>query len=329
MLRKICIALGLLLCAPAWAQTGVAPAIEAAPDKVLVIGQRPGPGLWKISKGEHVLWVFASYSPLPEKMQWRSQQVEAILAQSHLYLAAPSAGTSVGVWDAMKLLPHAMGMRKNPGGAKLRDVVAPDVYARWLALKAKYGVSDDTESERPIFAAETLYRAGLQHAGLSTGDEVRKAIQQLVAKNKIKVMRSNVVLEMPDPAGTLKQFKKGSIDDAACFAKTIERLESDIDAMRVRANAWSKGDLTLMRTLSFADREGACKSAMESSAAIKNGMGLDGARQRMRKLWLEAAEHALANHATSFAMLRLHEILADDNLIAALQAKGYTVQAPD
>ena len=324
MFRRSCIALALLLSAPAWAQT------EATPGQVLVVGQRPGPGLWKISKGDHVLWVFASYAPLPEKMQWRSQQVEAILAQSQQYLAPPSAGTKVGVWGALKLMPHVIGMRKNPNGAMLRDVVAPEVYARWLVLKAKYGVGDDAESERPIFAAETLYRAGLQHAGLSTRDEVPRAIEQLVKKNKIKVMYSNVALELADPTRMLKDFKKGSIDDAACFAKTIERLERDIDAMRVRAEAWAKGDLDLIRTLDFADREGACKSAMESSAAIRDGMGLEGTKQRMRKLWLEAAENALANNSTAFAMLSLNTLLKDDaGMLAALQAKGYAIEAPD
>ncbi len=329
MLRRTCIGLCWLAAAPVWAQIEAAPAVVEAPGQVLVVGQRPGPGLWKVSKGDRVLWVFASYSPLPSKMQWRSQQVEAILAQSQLYLAPPSAGTGIGLWGGMKLLPHVIGMRKNPDGAKLREVVAPDVYARWLVLKAKYGVSDEPESERPIFAAETLHRAGMQHAGLSNRDDVTKAIWQLVAKHKIKVMSSNVVLDMPNPAKTLKQFKSGSIDDAACFAKTLERLENDIDAMRVRANAWAKGDLDLIRTLNFADREGACKSAMESSAAIRDGMGMQGTRERMRKLWLEAAEHALTNYSTSFAMLSLHDILKDNSMIAALQAKGYTVHSPE
>lgn len=74
---------------------------------------------------------------------------------------------------------------------------------------------------------------------------------------------------MDDPVKMIKEFKTGSMDDAACFAKTLERLETDIDAMRVRANAWAKGDLEVIRTLGYADRDGACKSAMHCSAAIK------------------------------------------------------------
>jgi len=329
MLRKTCIALCLLLSAPAWAQTEAAPAVVDIPETVLVVGQRPGPGMWKISKGDHVLWVFATYSPLPVKMQWRSQQVEAIISQSQLYLAPPTLSASVGVLGGLKMLPYVVGMRKNPGGAKLRDVVQPEVYARWRVLKAKYGVGDDAESERPVFAAETLYRAGLQHAGLATIDEVSKTIQALVAKNNVKVMRSHVELDVPNPGKTLKEFKQGSMDDAACFKATIERLETDVEVMRKRANAWAKGDLDEFRKLSFANREVACQSALASSPALRDGMELVGAEKRVRKLWLEAAEHALSTYTTSFAMLSLSNILNRDYVMTDLQAKGYTVQAPD
>jgi hypothetical protein len=329
MLRKTCIALCLLLSAPAWAQTEAPPAAVGTPETVLVVGQRPGPGMWKVSKGDHVLWVFATYSPLPVKMQWRSQQVEAIISQSQLYLSPPTLGASVGVWGGLKMLPHVVGMRKNPGGAMLRDVVPPEVYARWRVLKEKYGVGDDAESERPVFAAETLYRAGLKHAGLATSDEVSKTIAALLAKNNVKTMNSHVQLDLPNPGKTLKEFKQGSMDDAACFKTTIERLEVDIDVMRQRANAWAKGDLDAIRKLNFADREAACQSAMASNPALRDGMELVGAEKRVRKLWLEAAEHTLATNTTSFAMLKLSNVLRTDYVMTALQAKGYTVQAPD
>ena len=61
--------------------------VDEAPtllDEVLVSGEQPGPGLWKVIKttpaGEHVMWVLGSYGPLPQKMQWRSAQVEQAIA---------------------------------------------------------------------------------------------------------------------------------------------------------------------------------------------------------------------------------------------------------
>lgn len=334
MLRLSCFALGMLLCAAGFAQTTEAPAEQAAvpavvPETVLVVGQRPGPGMWKVSKGDHVLWVFATYAPLPVRMQWRSQQVEAVIAQAQRYLSPPTLGASVGLWGGLKMLPYVAGMRKNPGGAMLRDVVSPEVYARWRVLKAKYGVGDEAESERPVFAADALYSAGLKRAGLTSSDEVSKAIEALIAQHHVTTIASHVQLDIPDPGKTLKQFKQGSVDDTACFKVTIERLETDIEVLRARANAWAKGDLSEIRKLSFVDREAACQTAMASSAALRDGMGLEQAEKRVRKLWLEAAEHVLANYPTSFAMLKLSNVLRSDYVMTELKARGYTVEAPD
>ncbi len=210
----------------------------------------------------------------------------------------------------------------------LRDVVPADVYVRWRVLKAKYGIKDDVESERPFFVADALYRAGLQHAGLSTSDEVMREIDRLVRKSKIRVMHSHVSMEFKDPAATIKQLKKGAMDDVDCFTKTVERMETDIDAMQVRANAWARGDIDAIRKLGYADNGTACKKAMENTAALQNALAGQMPDQRMRKLWLEAAEQALATNASTFAVLRLKNILEGNDLIAALQARGYSVEAP-
>jgi uncharacterized protein YbaP (TraB family) len=323
--------LASLLAAPAWPQTE-APAAGAAPlaDTILVVGQRPGPGLWKISKGEHVLWVFGTYSPLPRNMEWRSQQVESILAQSQEYLTPPTASANVGFFRSLTLLPHAIGFKKNPDGAQLKDLLPDDVYARWQLLKQKYiGENEGIERERPIFVADELFRKGLEQAGLSAGYDVRKAIEKIVKKNKIKTTVSDVELAVDDPAQLLKDFKKSPLDDVACFAKTLDRLETDIEAMRVRANAWAKGDLETIQKLSYADRELACQSAVTNSAFFKQQPGLRSMEERLQDAWVATAEKSLGANASSFAILPLRDILAPNGLVAVLRAKGYQVEAPE
>jgi hypothetical protein len=320
------------LCLPAAAQspsTTAAVAETTAPDQVLVVGQRPGPGLWKVSRGDHVLWIFGTYAPMPKNMEWRSQQVETILANTQEYLAPPSAQTKIGFFKQLTALPQVFGLKNNPNGA-LREVLAPNVYARWLPLKAKYlSKNDDIERERPIFVADELYGRALSAAGLGNDMQVRGAIEKMVKKHGIKVTDPTLDLVMPDPSGAMKQFKKASIDDAACFATTLERLEHDIDAMRVRANAWAKGDIALIRTLSFADREGACNAAMLGSSFVKGQPGLQDIQARMRTLWVMAAEQALANNTSSFAMLAMKDIMDPHGYVAALQAKGYALETPE
>lgn len=303
---------------------------EAVPEKILVVGQRPGPGLWKISKDEHVLWVFGTYSPLPKNIEWRAHQVEAILAQSQEFLQPPSSTAKIGFFSKLALLPHAIGVRKNPDGATLRDVLPADVYERWLPLKKKYlDNKDDFDRERPIFVAQRLHRAGLMHAGLANSSDVTRTIDDIVKKHKIKTTASTVEIVMDDPVKMIREFKKGALEDAACFAKTLDRLESDIDAVRVRANAWAKGDIEAIRKLDFADREKACMSAIMDSAVVQGRPGLQSMEARMEEAWLAAAENALANNKSTFAVLRLQSILDPNGMIEALRAKGYQVESPD
>ena len=158
--------------APPAASAASADSAAAAPEQILVVGQKPGPGMWKVSKGDHVLWIFGDYSPLPIKMQWRSHEVEAVIARSQEYLAPPAASAQVGYLKGALLLPSLIGVNKIPDGATLRDVLPPDVYARWQPMKEKYLPRND-ERERPVFVAGQLFSAALHQAGLSTSTGVR------------------------------------------------------------------------------------------------------------------------------------------------------------
>jgi hypothetical protein len=335
-----------LMATPAWSQTATAPAApavqaeaaagvtadaaESEPAKILVAGQRPGPGLWKVSRGEHVLWLFGLYAPLPKKMEWRSQEVETILSHTQEYLTPPVASTDVSFLRKVTLLPYAIGIKKNPDGAQLRDLLPADVYARWLPLRKKYLDDDDgSEGDRPIFVAEELFSKGLEQAGLSGGREVRAAIEKIVKKNRIKTSASEVSLQVDDPARAIKDFKKSRLDDVACFTKTLDRLETDIDAMRLRANAWARGDLREIQKLSYAERDAACGAAMTDSAVMKGLPGFQNVKERMRDAWLATAEKSLAANSSTFAVLQIKDILDPKGYVAALRAKGYTVDTPD
>jgi hypothetical protein len=297
---------------------------------VQVTGQRPGPGLWKVSKDDHVLWIFGVYGPLPARMEWRSQQVESILAQSQEYIGKPGFSIGVGFFRGLTLLPFLPGLEKNPDGARLKDVLPADTYARWLALKEKYiGADDDIERKRPFFAADVLFRQGLTHAGLSRGDDVEKTIGNIAKQHKVKFTSTVLAMEMEDPVKSIRNFKKSPMEDAACFAKTLERLESDIEAARARAAAWAIGDMEVIRKVDFGDREQACKDAILGAGGMRDQSGVKDLEQRQRTLWLAAVDKALAANHTTFAVLSMPELMNPKGLLAQLQAKGYTVQAPE
>jgi hypothetical protein len=337
MLKRVFPALTLcFLSLPAWSQTEAtapqtAPTLEngePTPQTVLVSGSRPGPGLWKVSKDDHVMWVFGTYSPLPKNMEWRSRNVEKIIASSQEYVKPPSFGIGVG-WSGLTALPFLMGITKNPDGAELKDVLTPEVYARWQPMKQKYFANDNSvERERPTFVASQLYSRAMKQAGLVGDDEVRKTIGKLADKHKLKFTDPSFTVSVKDPLKAVRDFKKSAMDDAACLAKTIDSLDADVDVMRARANAWAVGELDEIRKLDFAERRAACAHALGTSSLAKDQPELKNLRERAAAQWLAAAEKALASNASTFTVVPINDILDPKGVIAALQAKGYTVEPP-
>jgi hypothetical protein len=307
---------------------------DAAPENVaeqiVVVGQKPGPGLWKVSKGDHVLWVFGSYSPLPKKMEWRAREVESILAESQEYLQPPNARADVGFFKSLTLLPQMIGLKKNPDGAELKDVLPPEVHARWLELKKKYiGEDSGIERERPLFAAGELHRRALDKIGLGSDRDVRERIEKIVKQHKIRTTKTEIQLALDDPSRLLKEFKKSPLEDVDCFRKTLDHLEGDLDSLRVRANAWAVGDIEAIRKLNFAERDISCRDAVFNSQFMKEQASFRLMEERMRDSWLNAAERALAANRSTFAMLQLKDIVDAKGYLAALEARGYSVQKPE
>jgi len=307
-----------------------APAAEEAPPATVVVeGRRPGPGVWKVSKNGHVMWVFGLYSPLPQKMEWDASRVERLVTHSQEVLLPPGSHIEVGFFRGLTLLPSMIGMQKNPDGAALKDLLPADVYPRWQTLKAKYiGDDDGIERDRPIFASQLLQQAAMKKNGLTQSAAVRDQIEKIAKHNGIKVTDTGFGIELKDPRGLLKDFKKSQLEDTACFNKTLATLEEDIDTARARANAWANGNIAEITLLGYAEREQACGDAILNSQVAKNAPELQNMRPRIRASWLQAAEKSLASNASTFAILQMSNIIDPKGYLADLQAKGYTVESP-
>lgn len=342
-MRALLLCLGLAIAGDSFAQDPVgenAPVASATNtasdsavlDEVLVTGEQPGPGLWKITKpdagNDHVLWILGSHSPVPKKMTWRSKEVELTIAESQELITSVSVKADVGFFKGLSLLPSLIGIRDNPNDVELKDIVPPDVYARWLVLKEKYiGRDKGIEEWRPIFAAAELYQEAIKDSGLNIRNEVWPVVEKLAKKNKLKITTPEIKLEVAEPRAMIKKFKKTELDDLECFTKTIERIEGDLYKMRARANAWSVGNIKAMRNLTYVDQIGTCISAVLENQLVKE-RGLDNMPERLAIVWIDAVKTALANNKSSFAVLSVDEILKPDGFVARLRAQGYAIEEP-
>ena len=307
-------------------------------EKILVSGEQPGPGMWRVSKGENVLWIIGTQTPVPQKMTWRAKGLEAIVAQSRQVLREPTAGVSmkqIGYFTALTMLPSALQLRKNPDEATLKEIVPAELYARWLVLRDKYIDSyliNDEEKNierwRPMFAALELYKRAIDRAGLTSANPVWPVVRDAANKHKVKITEVKFEPTITEPRAALKQLRSSRLADIDCFAKTIERIETDLATMRIRANAWAAGDIDVIRKLPATDQRAACEAAIRDAGFMKT-LGTQDLLSQIEKTWLAAAEAALKNDNVALAILPIAQILSPDGYVAKLRARGYVVQEPE
>lgn len=299
-------------------------------ETVVVSGALPGPGLWKVRKDGHTLYVLATVSPLPKRMEWESAGVESVVARAQRVLLPPSFTLDAGVgrFRGMLLLPSLLKARRNPDGATLRQSVSPELYARWTPLKQRYlGNDRGVEQWRPIFAAQELYEAAMRRSGLSRDDVVGKEVSRMARRHRVPVTPVNHRLRIEDPKAAIREFQAMSLADTECFAKTLSRIETDLEAMRRRANAWAIGDIDALRALPYDSQYAACVRAVTETGLARK-LGLGDLRPRVADIWIEAAEAALEEEASSFAMLPLGLVVGPEGYLGRLEAKGYVVEPP-
>jgi hypothetical protein len=311
---------------------GPAATIETRLDEILVAGEQPGPGLWKVTRhsavGDHVLWILGTYGPLPKKLKWRSRELESAVAQSQEVLAQPEVNPEVGVIGGLAMLPSLVGLRDNPDGKRLQDVVPADLYRRWLSLRSRY-IGEDARVERwrPLFAAGELYREAIDEAGLERSTVVWKSVQRLARRQGVRITTPEVKFKVERARAALKDFKREPLDDVECFARTIAWLESDLELMRERAQAWATGDVETLRRSWPRALGSACIGAIMGAQVVQE-RGYGDVLARVKEAWLAEAERALRDNESTVAVLWLSEILDADGYLAALREKGYTVEDP-
>lgn len=340
---------GCLLAGAAFAAQSADEQLEVL-DTVLVTGEQPGPGLWKVTRGDHVMWVLASYGPLSKGMTWRSQQVEARIAESQEVLYGGNVGIkpNIGLLRGITLIPAALKAGKNPDGAKLKQVLPAETYARWLVLREKYmGKDDDAEKWRPVIALGMLQDKAMEKNGLGGGMNVHAVVGAAAKKHKVRIHRLKTVervVRMDDPRGMLKAASKVKAPDLECFTRDLGEMEPEIERARTRANAWARGDIGKLRELQRRDRKVEDECAFVFIAAVTEGNSADAAR--MKKLmadakwhaewagvqaqneWLAAAQVALEKNPSTFAVLGLNDVLSPDGSLEKLRRLGYTVEEP-
>jgi uncharacterized protein YbaP (TraB family) len=297
---------------------------------VVVSGVLPGPALWKVSKGKHVMWVLGLTSAVPRDMQWKSAEVESRIAASQAVLKLPSL--EIGVRPSFyrsSMMPSPKELGKNPDEKTLEDVLTPELYQHWLVLSAKYlGDSRRVERMRPILAGRKLYEAALKHYGLVDEYGLENIVYKAAARDGVAAFNTSYQLVLKDPSEAIRSLSDKSMNDQHCLGQVLDALDHDLAQTTARANAWATGDIDTLRSILSQVQQDSCLSTLDSSPFVET-LGISDIESRVRKNWISNAEHAIDKNQQTFAVLPMHELLAPDGYLSALQSDGYGVQAPD
>jgi uncharacterized protein YbaP (TraB family) len=316
----------LLLATPAaGAQETAVPAAPGAATlpEIVVEGQHEGPRMWRISRGDHVLWILGTVSPLPRKLIWKPDAVVAVLKQSQEVVPAwPSYGIGANPITALRVYIQWRRMQKPPDHMPLQQALPPQLYARVAALEARYDPHDKAlEQLRPMLAAQRLLTRVLEASGLTARNEVQQTVLELARAQGVRVRQDK--LRIDDPVDLLKDVGATPLSgEVACLDAVVTRLETDIGPMQARARAWALGDVDTLRALPHTDNRTACVSAVSTSERVRSLI------ERAQDDWLVAVQDSLARNRGTLAVQTMDRLLGEQGALATLRARGYNVEGP-
>ncbi|MFL6577833.1 MAG: TraB/GumN family protein, partial [Povalibacter sp.] len=274
----------------------------------------PGPGLWKVWNGDHVLFILGTHSPLPRRLKWRSQEVELVITEAQQVIGKYSASFALEGGD--------LGTLRGP---KLKKVLPRKSYREWQRLKKKYiGDVKDVETLWPVTAALVLRSAAFEQAGFDGEDRIWDEIERLALSYHVPVTIDHQV-DTPVRLDTLQDAKSQQIG-VDFLVNTIATVEANVRTARTAANAWSVGDVGALTEQAQAERSYADLYA--KSWPFLTSAELQDLSARTDQRWLDAADQALHKNRTTFAAIPIFLLLQKDGVLSALRAKGYEVEAP-
>ena len=210
--------------------TGIAAPDSAVPeppqvmDELVVTGEHTGPGMWHVHRGAANLWILGSMSPLPRGITWRSKQLEQLLDGTNQVVVPKPF--EIGIARVLWLLITERSLLMVGGGKRLKDVMPPDLHARFALQRAKY-TGDDAKWERfrPIIAAAFLQQAAFHRVGLSTRLDLGAAVRVLAKKHHVRIDELKIA-GVHDVLDALKTMPPAT--ENACVDASLATVEKDL-----------------------------------------------------------------------------------------------------
>ena len=300
--------------------------VDVIEEEIQVVGDLPGPPLWRVTRDDHVLWILGTPKLVPDDLLWQSDSVERALADSVEYLTAPDMRITLrNPVKAVRTLRKINRMQRIPDDGTLDDLLPEDLYQLFSDTRFRYAPKrDNFERLRPSVAAERLFDSAAESAGLESGRTIDLAIEKRARKHKVKKVPTGLSERYKDsPLLDFMQEVSASAEQT-CLQARLQELDSQLKAHTRLAAAWAVGDLATLRAHPGDSATWAC----DSFALAFEPEVLSQIESRSWALWLENVDRALRDNDSTFATLRLGDLLRPDGPLSWLRQRGYEVVEP-
>lgn len=288
---------------------------------IVVTGEQPGPGLWRVSSGEHVMLILGDISPFPRRVKWKSRKFDVLLRNSQELIIDFS-----GYWrmDPGDSAAYARA-EKLPQGTTLKDVISPELLARVEATAKIYDASD-LDGLYPFSVTNRLVSSAMNKMDM-VGFSARFSADALARKRRVRVTH----FAAPEPPFGIRLNNWQHASNSICLQGVVDAIGDGGKGVKRLANAWSVGDIAALRRLvpeySFS-RDGF--RTEECAAAMRGGeRQLREYNQRRTQAWLDRADLALRKNRSTMAVVLMSEIFAPDGYLAGLRERGYEIVEPE
>ncbi|WKL57978.1 TraB/GumN family protein [Asticcacaulis sp. ZE23SCel15] len=280
--------------------------------EVVVAAKRPpGPALWRIKKGEAEVVIVGVLPVFPKSQGWSTKRLENALRGAKVLITPPDAKTSAG--DAVRVL-RTKGL---PGKQTLKDVLPPDLNARFEATAKRAGVSAKSfVRDKPVWAGARLRREVLEKRRLSA-DEPTDTIVRIARKQGVPVRPAGKYKTGP----VLKDLNRLSDQDSQdCLRYTLGDIDFNMDRAPKAAAAWAVGDIRTVR----ANYQGGVMAACLEGSDVGTAM-----LERSVEDIVGAINSGLQTPGKTVVIVPLSPLLRKGGALDQLQARGLKISAPE
>ena len=283
--------------------------------EIVEVQAPPGPALWHLTRGDAEVWILGTVGAMPDDLKWNKDYLAQLLDGARAILLPPRP--SIGLFEGAWFLITNGSKFSLPRGQSLEPQLAPDLRARFVALREKLGEDEGRyHTDTPLRAALRLFQDLSDKLDLSR-DEPRDTIRRL-ARNAHVPAAPIARFEVLDAAEDV--LKLDPAQQKVCLAQSVEDVDRAFSHAIPAAEAWAVGDIRGVKANYGESRVLDCVTAAVHSVADIN--------ERNVADYTQSINAALDKPGKTIAVIDMGPLLRRNGVLDRLEALHVAIEGP-